>query len=341
MTTDAFPSDYHVDAADLATLERYARARGFIDPDERLQSAVKAGEGNMNLTLRLVTAKRSLILKQARPWVEKYPHIAAPSERALTEIAFYETVASRPAVAEAMPRLLASDPERRVLVLEDLGEASDLTTLYAGETLSLEDLEALVRFLKALYPPFVDLRAERPVLENREMRALNHTHLFELPLAENNGLDLDAVTPGLDDAAARLKRDDRYVARVKRLGELYLADGASLLHGDYFPGSWLRTSASAGLRIIDPEFCFLGTPAFDLGVMAAHLYLSRQDESLLERLFETYGDPELVTLARPFAGVEIMRRLLGVAQLPLPYGIETKSALLLKSNELVMSGEAP
>src|SRR2546421_5684303 len=49
----------------------------------RSLSAAPAGEGNMNYTLRIGTSERSFVMKQARPWVEKYPHIAAPWDRAL------------------------------------------------------------------------------------------------------------------------------------------------------------------------------------------------------------------------------------------------------------------
>jgi 5-methylthioribose kinase len=38
-----------------------------------------------------------------------------------------------------------------------------------------------------------------------------------------------------------------------------------------------------------------------------------------------------------FAGVEIMRRLIGVAQLPLPYGLDVKSRLLALSAHLVLA----
>ncbi len=145
------PNAYFLDPADLAGLERYARQQGFIRPTQSLQSAQKAGEGNMNLTLRLTTAEGSLILKQARPWVEKYPQIAAPADRTLVEIAFYETAAKRAALGDAMPRLLGSDPASRVIALQDLGEAQDFTPLYAGGTLTRAELDSLVAYLKVLH----------------------------------------------------------------------------------------------------------------------------------------------------------------------------------------------
>ena len=172
-----------------------------------------------------------------------------------------------------MPKLLAVDQKSRVLMLEDLGPAQDCTDLYSGGELGVSDCNALVGYLDALHERFRDPKL-RPVFANRAMRALNHEHIFALPLRVNNGLDLDKITPGLDDAASELKNDAAYCRRAAELGELYSSDGVCLVHGDFFPGSWIRTSA--GLRVIDPEFCFFGVPAFDLGVFLAHMYLAKQ-----------------------------------------------------------------
>ncbi len=340
------PDGFYLDPADLDGLRSYLRYMGWLGEGERLESADKAGEGNMNLTLRLSTSRRSFILKQSRPWVEKYPQIEAPESRALVEIAFYETAGSRPALRDAMPKLLGSDPDSRVVALEDLGAARDFTGLYAGGRLSLEELDELVSYLVALHPPFDEewgeaAEANRERFTNRAMRALNHEHIFRLPLAADNGLDLNAFTPGLQAAAEPLKKDTAYIERVTKLGEIYLADGDSLVHGDFFPGSWLRTDE--GLRIIDPEFCFLGTLSFDLGFMLGHLYLADQPPSLGEYFLSRYqemasslSDSQLA-LARQFAGVEVMRRLIGVAQLPLTCGLDEKKELLDLSRQLVLA----
>jgi 5-methylthioribose kinase len=339
----AHPDGFFVDPTDRDGLERYARSRGWIGADEALVSVTKPGEGNMNLTLRLVTERRSFILKQSRPWVEKYPHIDAPAGRARVEGVFYRTVASSPALRSAMPELLDEDETSSVLVLEDLGRAQDFTSLYAGAELSERDVEALVSYLVELHRSVDPSRAlaHRELLRNPEMRALNHEHIFRLPLAEDNGLALDDITPGLAEAAKTLRSDASYLLRARELGALYLEDGPALVHGDYFPGSWLRTAE--GVKVIDPEFCFLGTPAFDLGVFVAHLHLARQPSSLGESVLERYrersgaGDP-LLAVARQLAGIEIMRRLIGVAQIPrLRATLEEKKNWLALSRELVCS----
>ena len=167
------PGGVFLDPDDREGIARYARERGFLGPEENLAAVSRAGEGNMNLTLRLVTGRRSLILKQARPWVEKYPALAAPAGRSRVELAFYEAAARRPELARMMPRLLGSDPSSGVLALEDLGEAQDFTPLYRQGALAESELDELVAFLVALHRPPEGLTPdERAIFRNREMRAL-------------------------------------------------------------------------------------------------------------------------------------------------------------------------
>jgi 5-methylthioribose kinase len=313
----------------------YLLARGLIGPAEDPIRVAAAGDGNMNCTLRVVTPRRTLIVKQARPWVEKYDHIPAPWNRSHVEAAYYESVAAVPGVGDRMPGLIDVDRDARILVLEDLGEGGDFTSIYAGVRLSAGECAALVDYLARLR--HVTVPADRrSVLANREMRALNHEHLFQFPLAVGNGLALDAITPGLQSAADGLKGDSAFVARVSAVGARYLEDGATLVHGDYFPGSWVRTGAEPA--VIDPEFCFLGGAEFDSGVMMAHLILAGETPAWIDAVEQAAadddGDP---ALTRQFAGVEIMRRLIGVAQLPLSVPIERKRELLGRARDLVLA----
>ena len=54
-------------------------------------------------------------------------------------------------------------------------------------------------------------------------------------------------------------------------GERYLAEGSTLLHGDYYPGSWMTVDDA--VFVIDPEFSFKGFPEFDLGVMLSLIHI--------------------------------------------------------------------
>jgi 5-methylthioribose kinase len=313
------------------------RELGWLSPDEPIQRTAPAGEGNMNLTLRVVTDRQSLIVKHARPWVEKYPQVPAPAERIEKEWQFYRQVANLPEVASRMPRLVGFDAEARLLAVSDLGEAADLTDVYRGQALTEAELTAIADWAAALHEGTREKAyAAEPVLTNRTMRQLNHQHIFELPWQPGAvaamGLELDQFEPGLTDAAAALQEQGDLAERARAMGRQYLADGPCLLHGDLFPGSFLRSES--GIMAIDPEFAYCGEPAFDIGVWLAHLALAEQGAAAAETFLARYGESsggETLDQAAiaGFAGCEVIRRLIGVAQLPIPASTDGRRAALL------------
>lgn len=321
-------------------IQEYLRRRGAIAPGDVVHQVTAAGDGNMNRTLRVTTATTSLIVKHSPPWVEKYPDIPAPRDRALIEAAFYRSISNE--AAALMPRLIDVDADARVLVLEDMADAHDLTGLYDAQPLDHAALTALLEYLALVHrtppPP-----AALATLRNAEMRALNHEYIFELPLAADRALlaRLDGITPGLGAVAEHVATDAAYRARAAALGREYLHGAPrALVHGDYFPGSWLWDGGR--VMVIDPEFCFLGAPEFDYGVMAAHLILANQPTAHLRSIATAAAtaacDQQLVA---GFAGIEVMRRLLGVAQLPrLVRSLAEKSRLLHVARHLVCDDSA-
>lgn len=323
-TIRANPDFPWLEADDSAGVQSFLRERGWIDKHESVTACAPAGAGNMNLTLRVETPERQFILKQARPWVEKYPDIPAPWDRGLSEALFYERVRTIAPVATRMPAMLAHDPASRALVLEYLPGPGDFSDLYEGQTstrLSESDLETAADYLASLHS--ATRGKPQTSLANREMRALNHAHIFEIPFAPESGVDLEALESGLTAKASDIQADTELCEIAGTLGTGYLEDGPCLLHGDYFPGSWLRTSN--GLFVIDPEFCFFGPPEIDLGCAIAHFALSHANAETPSRFLRHYAaglEAESRTLDElllgRFAAIEVIRRLIGVAQLPIP-----------------------
>ena len=276
--------------ANAANIADFSRDRGWLDG--RFRFAEIAGEGNMNLTLRIVTDADSIVLKQSVPYVAKYPNIPAPIDRDRVEAAFYQSLQGMP-MAAVMPIFKGHAPEYHLLAFEDLGPASDCTDIYSDVALD-SDIPELLSWLRDLH----QLHIESNVFTNRDMRMLNHAHIFEIPFEDHGSNDL--------------------TLRAKELGNVYLSDGPTLLHGDFYPGSWLRTTQ--GVRVIDPEFAFAGAAEFDLGVFAAHLAFAGLDDAAIRAAFDHYqpANPFDLRLALGFAGVEVLRRLWGIATLPLP-----------------------
>ena len=338
--TAAHPDFPFLDPADVAGIETLMHRLGYLHTDEHVRGVTKAGEGNMNLVLRVSTDRgRSVVLKQSRPWVEKYDMIAAPWDRVVVERRFYERVRGVEGLAGRMPGLLGHDDASRTLLLEDLAGAADLSGVYAGDALTTAEVAAAAAYLRRLHGHTAGERGG--AFANRDMRTLNHAHIYDIPLTDHDFVDLDALEPGLAAAAAEARADDSFVAEVKATGDRYLADpppdGPScLLHGDFFPGSLLR---GEGLKVIDPEFCFAGPAEFDVAVMAAHLVLADQAGDVAA-LLDAYGVADLdAALVARFAGCEVMRRIIGVAQLPLPETTGRRAALLAAARRAVTAGD--
>lgn len=327
----------HLDKTKLTAISLYLKHHDLIEAHDVVVYAEKPGEGNMNYTLRVKTEiGKSLIIKQARSYVEKYPSIPAPEERILVESKFYATISKDVFLKIHTPKILFTDPENHILVMEDLGEASDYSSLYKkGNTLSILDARICAVFITQLHNNFKK-KTEVDLMLNEKLKALNHEHIFVYPFLEENGLDLDNITTGLQASSLIYKKDDTLKQVAINLGKVYLSNSDTLIHGDYYPGSWLNTKQ--GLMVIDPEFAFYGKPEFDLGVLFAHLYLAQQPNEVMET-FEAYykknnGFNEV--LFNKFIGIEIIRRIIGLAQLPLDLSLLEKEELLKKAYSLLM-----
>ncbi len=335
---DHYPDKYFLDGNDWNALDQYLKDRHWMDSDEDVRHTEKPGEGNMNYVIRVKTQKRSIILKQARPWVEKFPQIAAPVDRVAVEANFFQVVQKIEDINHLVPHCLGYDGGNFILALEDLGKGGDYTYLYqADSNLSSEEVNALMHFINILHNwDTTDIVDHFPA--NMGMRKLNHEHMFIYPYREDHGFNLDDIQPGLETVALKYKRDQELRELVDALGQVYLSHGDSLLQGDYYPRSWLKVEN--GVKIIDPEFGFMGRAEFELGVMIAHMYMSQQPSEIIQLIWSSYQKPEGFDneMLAGFTGAEIIRRMIGLAQLPLNMELSKKDALLSLASHWVKSG---
>lgn len=284
----------------------------------------------MNVVLRIITDARSFILKQSRPYVQKYPQIEAPLNRIAVEKKFFQSVRDN-AVSVHIPKILGYDSAEHLLLLEDLGHCTDLISIYKNRAISAKQLDRLIFILELVHRKKVD--SDFP--ENLEMRRLNHQHIFVFPFLEDNGFELDKVQPGLQKLAMPYKTDTAIKSVVDQVGRKYLSPGKTLIHGDYYPGSWMTEAEN--LYVIDPEFAFMGFAEFDLGVMAAHIIMATGKKNYLKRILTNYQGEADKKLASQVAGIEMMRRLIGLAQVPIERTLEEKAKLLRKARKLILS----
>ncbi|WP_339706496.1 phosphotransferase [Algoriphagus aquimarinus] len=298
--------------------------------DEKLLSVESAGESNMNLVLRVNTNIRSVILKQSKPYVRKFPQISAPVDRIEIELCYYQLIEDDDILSGYSPKVIHYNAEHHILLIEDLGNGINFNNIYEKDyKWEDSDFYSISRYLNALHSLEV---SNFP--DNMEMKKLNHEHLFRFPFLEENGFDLDTVQPGLQKISSKYKTDIDLKHALELLGKRYLALGTTLLHGDFYPASWLKTEN--GIKIIDTEFAYMGDSEYDLGVLFAHFDLARMDESYQKTFLQLYQHSYAEDLVNAYRGMEIMRRLIGIAQLPLSLSLAEKKSLMEKARNFIL-----
>ena len=92
--------------------------------------------------------------------------------------------------------------------------------------------------------------------ENLKMRELNHAYIFDLPFKSGERtIDLDLITDGLAKTVDFLMNDQELKTAAEQLGKLYFESTRTLIHGDYYPMSWIETNK--GLLLSIPSLGFL------------------------------------------------------------------------------------
>ena len=233
----------------------------------------------MNVVLRIKTNFKSFILKQSRSHVKKFAHIKAPLERIFAEHCFYNLVKKN-----FLPKVLGFISEDYVLFLEDLTKCRDLNYIYNSRKIDNDKVNKLTLILHNIHIT----SAHKNYPTNLTLRKLNHDHIFVLPFLKDNGLQLNNIQEGLEELAIPFKENTDIISRVNNAGKNYLDTGNTLLHGDYYPGSWMERNNN--IYIIDPEFTFLGSKEFDLGIMSGHLILATGQISYLKKICDNYPD---------------------------------------------------
>jgi 5-methylthioribose kinase len=302
---------------DEGSLPAYLRGLGLVGGDEPV-SVEAAGDGNINWVRRARAGTRSWVVKQARPALERFPQYRASTERIAFEARWLETV--RPFDTEGVcPGVVHFDPEARVLVLEDLGAAPRLDAVLAAGGDGAAPARRLARFLGAVHAATAEAGLAAR-FRNGEMQRLHGDHVFALPFAPNDF----PLPPAVRARAEALWRDSRLVEAAASAYRRYLEPRGALVHGDVQAGNVLL--APRGAVLLDAEIAHVGDPAFDLGMLCAHLWLpaaargeAQRAQPAVDAAWEAYratagaGEPLRADAFR-YAALEMLRRSIGAAR---------------------------
>jgi 5-methylthioribose kinase len=304
------------------TLPAYLVALGVI-PEGVQVSVEDPGAGNINWVRRArPDSGPSWIVKQARPALERFPEYSVSTDRIRIEARYYETVA--PLDSEHLcPTVHHFDDPQRVLVLEDLGQAERMDRALTRGAEIDRACRSLGRFLGAVHQASHRDSALVERFANDEMRRLHGDHIFHLPYRPNEF----PLASRVAERAAEIRRDRSLVANIHARYARYMEPRGALVHADVQPSNILL--AADRPRLIDPEIAHVGDPAFDVGVLLAHLLLhgvARNQRVAAARsaraTWTAYanahdrGDlPEFADVTR-YAGIELLRRSIGAARTP-------------------------
>lgn len=305
---------------DEDSLSGWLRARSLVPADAEL-AITHAGDGNINWVRRVsIAGGGSLIVKQARPALEKFPEYQADTRRIVTEYDWLQLAA--PLDEENVcPRVLSFDEADRVLVLEDLGDAARLDAALLGTSDLEQELASVGALLGAVHRTTWDDADMAQRFAATEMRDLHFAHIYELPFAEND-FPLPAAVA---ERALRLHKDDAILAEIAAARQEAREHRRCVQHADPQPGNILLTAG--GPKLLDAEIAHFGAPAFDPGNLLGHLGLTalpeRRTRLLRERAGAWWGGyreaigadraPEFAAIAR-HAAVEMLRRTVGAAR---------------------------
>ena len=303
------PKDYR--ALTTETVSAYLANNGKVSdllggPAENW-SAEEVGDGNLNLVFIVKNGDKSVIAKQALPYVrlvgESWP---LPLSRAYFE---YQALSREADVTpQLVPEIILYDHEMALIVMEHLTPHIILRKGFIQGIRYPHLAEHAGQFMAATLFDYSDLRldAETKKLnvamfsENHVMCGLTEQVIFDDPYFE---AELNRHTsPQLDDVAADIRQDAGLKIAVQELKTIFMSKAQTLLHGDLHSGSIMVTEDDT--RVIDPEFAFYGPMGFDVGALMANLLLAyfsqaghatknddREDyaEWILETLLQTYA----------------------------------------------------
>lgn len=327
------------------TLPHYLRERytelGFLDSDTVLRFE-EIGDGNLNFVYRVFDAmhpEHSLVLKQAPPYIK----ILGPNYPLSPERLTYESRAleiHNRLASGVVPAQYYFDSENAVIAMEDLQGYHLLRDELIEGNVKEAISEQIGRFMGIVHSQThvknLDSGSENKYkmeFANAVMQAITADYVFTLPYTEHA---TNFYTNGLEPDVKCLKMDEVFLQQTQHLKAVFVSAQQGLTHGDLHTGSVMVKGNSA--KVIDSEFAFYGPVGFDVGLYwANHLlsYFSHAGNSIVQaelktaiyQTWESYTTTfkmtdaswEVVTLqqifheAIGFAGVEMLRRLIGAA----------------------------
>lgn len=236
------------------------------------------GDGNLNLVFIVEGLSKTIVVKQALPYVRA----AGESWKLSLTRAFFEynvlDVQAKVSGHQLVPKVYFYDPDMAIFAMEFLSPHIILRKeLMAGKTFVNLAEDIGVFLAKTLFHTSdFGLNAEEKkslvskFANNHELCKITEDLIFTEPYfdAERNNW----TTPELDEDVFRVWKDEEMIQVAMRYKYKFMTESQALLHGDLHSGSIMVTESDT--KVIDPEFGFMGPMAFDIGNYIGNLLMA-------------------------------------------------------------------
>ncbi|PIC80822.1 S-methyl-5-thioribose kinase [Sporosarcina sp. P18a] len=334
---------------EIEEIKQYVRNLGLF-PEPGDINVIEVSDGKINHVYRLQNEYRSIIFKQAVPYARVVGEsMPLPLDRVRVEaevMKVYEEI-----LPKSVPAVLHLDEVMAIVVMEDMLplEVGRTALINGSESArfatDIGKMTAEVLFKTSdFYMPSPIKKELQARLANPGMRQLTEQLVFDWPYSDH---ETNECETGMRNEVKFLSQDQRLLLEVAQLKHKFMTKADGLIHGDLHSGA-IFTGDNRTV-IFDTEFALFGPFGFDLGQFIANLFLNgiafpnykeKRFEQAKETWYafaETFSNlwqtstherytkvdgfytiimEELFTDIIGYAGCELVRRAISIAQIP-------------------------
>ena len=282
------------------TLVDYLRgrpaAKEIFSPGAEL-SVTEVGDGNLNLVFIVANrqdGREAVVVKQALP----YLRVAGESWPLTRERMRFESQALflyNELCPGLVPRTYEYDEEMSLVVMEYLGQHEVMRRplvrrqrfpLFADHITTF--LVNSLFFTSDLYRTGIEKKALQARFMNPELNKLQEDFVYSNPYMDSPE---NKWNPLVDKEVQAIRSNSAVKLEIAEMKAAYMLHAEALLHADLHTGSIMLNERDT--RVIDPEFCYFGPMAYDVGALLQNLvlnYLSHYGHTADRRQREEYQE---------------------------------------------------
>ena len=248
------------------------------------------GDGNLNFVYIIKAHKRSIILKQAVPFLrcvgEEYP-----LSRIRMEFEIGALKKEKEICPDFVPDIYYSSCDMSLVVMQNLNKHKILRGEMINRVIFPHLSEHISSFLadtlfytSDFYKSSAQKKEDLKKFINIELCSITEDFIFTHPFEEN---ETNQYSPKLDMNHVKNFREDRDVKKaILEMKYKFMTSTQALLHGDLHTGSIMLNTEET--YVIDPEFAFYGPMGFDIGIYLANLIMSYVSLEQNESNYKSY-----------------------------------------------------